>query len=84
MGLKQECAVNTQTLNLGGGGNLEVVNIYRKKNLLIFDKDDLVQVRISVLLLFSFRKMWTNQDLISCRQSDREVGGRVEVGLGDM
>ena len=37
--------------------------------------------RTSVLSLLSLRKLQENQDLISCRQSEREVGGRMEVGL---
>ena len=46
---------------------------------------DLVPMRrTSVLLLLSLRKLQVNQDFISCRQSEREVGGRVEVGLVDM
>ena len=46
---------------------------------------DLVPMRrTSVLLMLSLRKLQVNQDFISCRQSEREVGGRVEVGLVDM
>ena len=46
---------------------------------------DLVPMRrTSVLLLLSLRKLQVNQDFISCRQSEREMGGRVEVGLVDM
>ena len=37
--------------------------------------------RTSVLSLFSLRKLSENHDLISSRQLDRAVGGRVEVGL---
>jgi hypothetical protein len=50
-----------------------------------FVRVDLVPMRrTSVLLLLSLRKLQVNQDFISCRQSEREVGGRVEVGLVDM
>lgn len=37
--------------------------------------------RTSVLSLLSFRKFDGNQDLISERQSVREEGGKLEVGL---
>jgi len=37
--------------------------------------------RTSVLSLLSFRKLEENQFLISCKQSQREEGGKVEVGL---
>lgn len=36
---------------------------------------------ISVLSLFNLRKLGENQDFISRRQSVREEGGRVELGL---
>ena len=36
---------------------------------------------ISVLLLLSLRKWEENQDLISCRQAQREGGGRADEGL---
>ena len=50
-----------------------------------FVRVDLVLMRrTSVLLLLSLRKLQVNQDFISRRQSEREVGGRVEVGLVDM
>ena len=39
--------------------------------------------RISVLSLLSLRKLAENQDLSSLRQSVREEGGRVELGLLD-
>lgn len=35
----------------------------------------------SVLLLLSLRKFEENQALISCKQAQREEGGKVEVGL---
>ena len=38
----------------------------------------------SVLSLFSLMKLSENHDLISSRQLDRAVGGRVEVGLVDI
>ena len=37
--------------------------------------------RTSILSLFSSRKLSENHDLISSRQLNRAVGGRVEVGL---
>ena len=37
--------------------------------------------RTSVLSLLSFRKLEENQILISCKQSQREEDGKVEVGL---
>ena len=47
-------------------------------------KVDLVLVRRTlVLFLLSFRKLQDNQDLISCRLSERSVGWRLEVGLVD-
>ena len=50
-----------------------------------FVRVDLVPMRrTSVLLLLSLRKLQVNQDFFSCKQSEREVGGRVEVGLVDM
>ena len=55
-----------------------------REKLLDFVKMDLVPMRrTSVLLLFNLRKLEENQDLISCKQSEREEGGRVEVGLVD-
>lgn len=38
----------------------------------------------SVLALFNLRKLEENQDLISCKQAQREEGGKVEVGLEEM
>ena len=38
----------------------------------------------SVLSLLSLRKFEVNQDLISCRQEQREGGGKVEEGLEEM
>jgi len=35
----------------------------------------------SVLLLFNLRKFEVNQDLISCKQAQREGFGKVEEGL---
>ncbi len=37
--------------------------------------------RTSVLSLLSLRKLEENQDLISCKQTQSEGGGKVEVGL---
>ena len=37
--------------------------------------------RTSFLLLLRFRKLEENQVLISCKQSQREEGGKMEVGL---
>ena len=39
--------------------------------------------RTSVLLSLSLRKLEENQDLMSCKQPDREDGGRMVVGLED-
>ena len=45
-------------------------------------KVDLVPVRrTSVLSPLSLRKLSETHDLISSKQSDRAMGGRVEVGL---
>ena len=50
----------------------------------ILERLDLVLIRrISVLSQLSLRKSLENQDLISWRQLEREVGGRVVVGLVD-
>ena len=47
-------------------------------------KVDLMPIRrTSVSSLLSLRKLQENQDLISCRQSEREVGGRMKLGLLD-
>ena len=40
--------------------------------------------RASVLSLWSFTKLEENQVLISCKQSQKEEGGKVEVGLVEM
>ena len=40
--------------------------------------------RTLVLSLFSLGKLIKNYDIISSRQLDRAVGGRVEVGLVEM
>ena len=48
------------------------------------DSDDFEPMRsTSVLLLFNLRKFEVSHDLISCRQVQREVGGKVEDGLED-
>lgn len=45
-------------------------------------KVDLVPMRMtSVLSLLSLKKLSENHDLVSSKQLDRAVGGRVEVGL---
>lgn len=50
--------------------------------LLAFARVDFEQMkRTSVLSLLSLRKLEENQKLISCRKSQRKVGGRVEAGL---
>lgn len=73
----------TPRLLTWGEGETEELSIVREK-LLHFVKVDLVPMRrTSVLLLFSLRKLPENQDLISCRQSEREEGRRAEVGLVD-
>ena len=38
----------------------------------------------SVLSLLSLRKFEVNQDLISCKQVQREEGGNVEEGMEEM
>ena len=54
------------------------------EKLFILEKVDLVPIRrISVLSQLSLRRFWENQDQISWRQSEREVGGRVVGGLVD-
>lgn len=37
----------------------------------------------SVLFVLSLRELYENQDLISSEQLEKELGGRVEVGLVD-
>ena len=45
-------------------------------------KVDLVQMRrTSVFSTLSLRKLSESHDLISSKQSDRAMGGRMEVGL---
>ena len=52
------------------------------EKLSVLDSVDLEPMRrISVLSLFNLRKLEENQDFMSVRQSARDEGGRVEVGL---
>ena len=53
-----------------------------RENLSGFEKVDLVPIRRnSVLSLFCLRKLEENHDFITVKQSVREEGGRVELGL---
>ena len=52
-----------------------------KKGLCFAGVDLVPTRRTSVLSLFCLRMLSQNHDLISSRQLDRAVGGRVEVGL---
>ena len=66
-----------------GEGETDELSMEMEKSF-ILERVDLVPIRrISVLSQLSLRKFWENQDLISWRQSEREVGGRVGVGLVD-
>ena len=67
----------TPRLLTWGEGEIDEMSMQMEK-LFILERVDLVPIRkISVLSQFSLRKFWENRDLISWRQSDREVGGRV-------
>ena len=74
----------TPRLLTWGEGETEVLSIVMEKLSGFIWVDLVLMRRTSVLLLLSLRKLQVNQDFISCRQSEREVGGRVEVGLVDM
>ena len=53
-----------------------------REKLSAFERVDLVPMRRNpVLSLLSLRKMEENHDLSSMKQSVREKGGRVELGL---
>ena len=67
-------------LTWGEGRTVELLMDIEKG--LSFARVDLVPTsRTSFLSLFSLRKLSENHDLISSRQLDRAVGGRVEAGL---
>lgn len=71
----------TPRLLTWGEGETMELSIEREK-LSTLDRMDLEPTRrISVLSLFSLRKFEVNQVCNSERQSIREVGGRVELGL---
>ena len=53
-----------------------------RENLSAFERVALIPItKNSVLSLFSLRKLKENQDLSSVKQSAKEEGGRVELGL---
>ena len=55
-----------------------------REKLSALDSTDLVPTRkISILSLFTFRKLEVNQELISDSQEVREEGGIIESGLLD-
>ena len=67
-------------LTCGEGETVELSMVTEK--LSVLDSVDLEPMRrISVLSMFNLRKLEENQDFMSVRQSARDVGGRVEVGL---
>ena len=71
----------TPRLLTWGEGETEEWSMVREK-LSAFERVDLVPIRSSsVLSLLSLRKLEGNQDLSSVKQSVREEGGRVELGL---
>ena len=64
----------------GEGETMELSN--EREKLSTLSRDDLVPTkRISVLLLLSLRKFEVNQVCTSERQSVRDEGGRMELGL---
>ncbi len=69
------------TLLTWGEGETDEWSIVREK-LLDLDRVDLVLIsKISVLSMLSLKKLTDNEDFISCRQSQREAGGREDLGL---
>ena len=69
----------TPRLLTWGEGETDELSMEMDK-LFILERLDLVPIRsISVFSQLSLRKFWENQDLISWRQSEMEVGGRVVV-----
>ena len=71
----------TPRLFTWGEGETEELSMERVR-LGCFDNEDFEPMRsTSVLSLFNLRKLEVSQDLISCRQVQREVGGKVEDGL---
>ena len=64
----------------GEGETMELSN--EREKLSTLSRDDLVPTKgISVLLLLSLRKFEVNQVCTSERQSVRDEGGRMELGL---
>ena len=64
----------------GEGETMELSN--EREKLSTLSRDDLVPIKgISVLLLLSLRKFEVNQVCTSERQSVRDEGGRMELGL---
>ena len=70
-------------LTWGEGRTVELV-MDTEKGLYCARVDLVPTRRTSVLSLFSLRKLSETHDLISSRQVDRAVGGRVEVGLEEI
>ena len=67
-------------LTCGEGETVELPMVTEK--LSVLDSVNLEPIRrISVLSVFNLRKLEDNQDFMSVRQSARDEGGRVEVGL---
>ena len=78
--VKVPSRMTPRLLTWGDGRTMELSMDMEKG--LCFARVDLVPTRrTSVLSLFSLRKLSESHDLISSRQLDRAVGGRVEVGL---
>ena len=73
----------TPRLLAWGEGETDEFSMEMEKSIILVRVDLLPIRRISVLSQLSLRTFWENQDLISWRQSEREVGGRVGVGLVD-
>ena len=81
----------TPRLLAWGEGETDEFSMEMEKSIILVRVDLLPIRRISVLSQLSLRTFWENQDLISWRQSEREVGGgregcggyggRVELGI---
>ena len=67
----------TPRLLTWGEGETDEFSMEMEKSIILVRVDLLPIRRISVLSQLSLRTFWENQDLISWRQSEREVGGRV-------
>lgn len=68
-------------LTWGKGGGSEELSMSREK-LPTLESVDLVPMRRTLfLLLFSFRRLEVNQDLILDKHKVRQEGGRVELAL---